>query len=40
MPFGKKKKGGLTEGDKMFEALAEKVEKPRRRERAENKWIR
>ena len=36
-PFGKKKKGELTEGDKMFEALAEKVEKPRRRERAKNK---
>ena len=39
-PFGKKKKGELTEGDKMFEALAEKVEKPQRRERVENKWIR
>ena len=40
-PFGKKKKkGGLMEGDKMFEALAEKVEKPQRQKRAENKLIR
>ena len=35
-PFGKKRKEELTDGDKMFE-LVEKVEKPRRRERAENK---
>ena len=40
MPFGKKKKADLTEGDRMFDALAEKFEKPRRRERAENSWIR
>ena len=40
MTFGKKKKADLKEGDRMFDALAEKVEKPRRRERVENSWIR
>ena len=40
MPFGKKKKADLAEGGRMFGALAEKVEKPRRRERVENSWIR
>ena len=39
-PFRKKKKGEMSEGDKMFEALEGQISKPRRRERAENKWIR
>ena len=30
----------MSEGEKMFEALVEKMLKPRRREKAENKWIR
>ena len=40
MPFGKKKKADHTEGDRMFDTLVEKVEKPRRREWVENKRIR
>ena len=39
MPFGKKKKADLTEGGWMFDTLVEKLERSRRRERVENKWI-